>query len=260
MKKILIILITLCLFIPIIYVYSYEEGDSPVTGVSYDGVGGSSGQSMDSASSSAQTSYSGGIYKGIRISFVTSDGEQVYSNDYMLQQLSGNDYYYTNPCNKVSSIKGKCSSSWRTGFMIKSSISQIEKYSTVKYMGKTYKFNINYRGAISNNSFSGLFSPLNHKPDSSMTEDEYKGVLSRFFNMMLLHQAHKTLVRYLIKSSNEETKLYDLFLVYEPIAVVKINGKKYVGTAYELAKLAENNKGGGFTDLVKQLYVILVQL
>lgn len=249
MKKIvLIILIILCLFIPIIYVYSYEEGDSPVTGVSYDGVGGSSGQSMDSASSSTQTSYSGGIYKGIRISFVTSDGEQLYSDDYMLQQLSGDDYYYTYPCNKVSRIKGKCSFSWRNDFMIKSTISHLEKYSTVTYMGKTYKFNINYRGAISNNSFSGLFSPLNRKPDSSMTEEEYKGVLSRFFNKMILEAAHVSLGKYMIKSSDGETPLYDVFLVYEPIAVVKINGKKYVGTAYELAKLAEKNKGGGFTD------------
>lgn len=244
MKKILITLLALCLFIPIIYVYSEDE-DPMVSDVGTDGVGGNAGQNMSGGTGSESTVYHSGV-KGMRMSFVQSNGQDIYSQNFMLDQISG-DYYSTGvPRSKVQYMSSGSQVTWKYGSVIRSEISTLEKFSSVVYKGQTYSFNLDYRGAITSNSYTNLYESF-EKP-AGMSDETYSGLLGTFFDQMLRAFARRTLGAFRIPSSNPDVEyLYDVFIVFEPIASVRINGKEYIGTAYELAKLASIEPGGGFT-------------
>ena len=247
MKKILIILLALCLFIPVIYVYS--DGEDPmVSSVGTDGVGGNAGQNMSSDEGNGQTVYHSGV-KGIRVSFVQSSGSEISSTNFMLTEPQGTYYHTPKAHSKVAYVRGTYdSSTWVSGPMEFRSINELESWSKVVYKGQLYEFDINYVKAISDNSYTNLYESLD-KP-AGMSEESFSGLLGTFFDRMLLAYSRTSLTMYRIKSDNPDVEwLYDVFIVFEPIGSVKINGTEYVGTAYELAKLASKpESGGGYTD------------
>ena len=246
MKKILIILLALCLFIPVVYVYS-DDSEDIVTGIGIDGVGGSAGQNFSNGDGNATTSWSNSNPKGIRISFVTATGEDLVSTDYIVGGLSGTYCHNPNPHSKPHLMGSQSSLNFECSQVSKQDISKLEAYSTARFAGVPYTFNINYRGAIASNNFSGLFDPLGQKP-AGMSDNNYGSLLYNFFNTYLHdHHTRLTLSLYRFPNDDESAYLYNIFLVYEPISVVKINGKDYVGTAYELAVAASKESGGGFT-------------
>lgn len=258
MKKIvLIISIILCLFIPIVYVYSEDPPEDAVYSTGKDANTGIGVHTSKPAPANATTKYLNNIL-GIRIGFVKANGENVYTNDYMIVDnltdawsvsdsktyIASNSSYICG--NKVSYMSGNCKLSWQNGLAIRSNIALLEDYSTVEYNGKTYNFNINYRSAIQNKKLGSLFDNLNSKPSSSLSDEEYSKVLAKFFNT-ILENAHVTLGNYYIKSDTVDENLYNLFITWEPITNVLINGDTYIGTPYELAQIASQKDGGGFT-------------
>lgn len=249
MKKILIILLALCLFIPVVLGNTSSKNsdeENSILNAATDMTGGSSNTNLSDSGSESTTMYSSSFPKGIRISFVTSTGEDVFSKDYMLEPLTGVYYHSTKKRSKVNYISTNSGVGFTVGNIELPGISEFEKFSTVTYAGISYTYNINFSYAISNNNYTGLFSALKQRP-AGVSDFVRSGLMRMYFENILKANSDKSLRDFRVISSDSKVgMLYDLFIVIEPIAVVKINGNMYIGTAYELAHRAHFLDGGGF--------------
>lgn len=249
MKKILIILLALCLFIPVVLGNTSSQNsdeENSTLNAATDMTGGSSNTNLSDSGSESTTMYSSSFPKGIRISFVTSTGEDVFSKDYMLEPLTDVYYHSTKKRSKVNYISTNSSVGWTVGNITLPGISEFEEFSTVSYAGISYTYDINFSYAISNNNYTGLFSALKQRP-AGVSDFVRSGLLRMYFENILKANSDKSLRDFRVISSDSKVgMLYDLFIVIEPIAVVKINDNMYIGTAYELAHRAHFLDGGGF--------------
>ena len=261
MKKIvLIISIILCLFIPIVYVYS----DGEVTTVMWDNQGGSTDGTSNPSNVNPMTTYflsSANI--GIRIGFVDSNGEpQGKTKDFMLEgyNLEESSVYVTKEkYTKPSYFYTGSDMTWDTinagNFTALSVLEDMFKGTEfiAGYGIVPLDFSGNIRSSVANYNYDNIFNTFN-KP-SNMSDTEYTARLTIFFNSLIRKFGiTKRLTEYKVETGKEDTPVYDLFLVYEPISAVSIKdensptGRKiYVGTAYELAQIASKSDGGGFT-------------
>lgn len=249
MKKILIILLALCLFIPVVLGNTSSQNsdeENSILNAATDMTGGSSNTNLSDSGPESTTMYSSSFPKGIRISFVTSTGEDVFSKDYMLEPLNDVYYHSTKKRSKVNYISTNSGVGFTVGNIKLPGISEFEEFSTVSYAGISYTYDINFSYAINNNDYTGLFSALKQRP-AGVSDFVRSGLMKVYFDNILKANSDKRLKDFRVISSDSKVgMLYDLFIVIEPIAVVKINDNMYIGTAYELAHRAHFLDGGGF--------------
>ena len=257
MKKILIILLALCLFIPVVLgnTSSQNSDEKFTTGVGRDEQGGSPNYT-DSGGKGDTSHDSKTAIKGLRISYVTADGQDIFSKDYFDGGLTGVYHTMGSPVSKpqyMSPYRTKPSdeSAWNEIDIDIDDISELERYSTVSGSLGKYTFNIDYRGALHSASLKDLYKPLEELP-SGMTENQLGNYRWLYFNQMIAQHTGNRLGLHLFKfdSSKEDVGyLYNVFIVTEPLTIVKINGDFYYGTAYELASIAKSKDGGGWGDI-----------
>ena len=227
MKKIvLIISIILCLFIPIVYVYS----DGEVTTVMSDDQGGSTDGISDPSNVEHMTTYFlSSANVGIRIGFVDSNGEpQGKTKDFMLEgyNLEESSVYVTaNNYTKPTYFYTGADVSWHTfnanNFSDLSVLEDMFKVTDfiAGYGIVTLDFSGNIRSSVANYNYDNIFNTFN-KP-SNMSDTEYTARLTIFFNSLIRKFGiTKRLTEYKVETGKEDTPVYDLFLVYEPISAV----------------------------------------
>ena len=212
---------------------------------------GGSNNDFDS-NTSATTSFPSPQVAGIRFSFVTSDGVNLGSQDYIVDEdyniVSSRIVRTTNGlCNKVAYVSGNCSLSWNGGTAVSSiakPLSTFENFFNVSANGMSYSIPVNLRSAVINNDYTGLFDPLIGGVSTLPTSTNDILIKSFFNNVLSELRVGTTVDDYYVSGESED--IYDLFLIFEPITILKINNTLYMGTAYELAQIAKASPGGGF--------------
>ena len=189
---------------------------------------------------------------GIRVSFVNSEGKNLASRDYIYDDdyelikdqlvlvtedmCSRPGYNYSSSCSSTySSSPSKVSS-------FASKLSNFQKFSTVNFDGGTYKFSFNVETAVYNLNYTGLFDSL-YKNKTGLTSDKYSKAITAFFNSILSSYGIGNLDKYSINGTGQ----YDIFMVVEQTTVVKMTGKLYYGTTYELNKQGLLEPGGNYS-------------
>lgn len=254
-KKKIILFTTLFIvaFVSLITLSSVYAVD---TGV--DAGGGSNADFDDNSGASTvwPTPYVGGM----RVSFVRADGTHLASRDYVIDEdydritkWSWNVRSASKKCSRASYAAGKCSLSWDSGKKIGNVITKLSNFqnffTVTNSKGSKYSFAVNLNTAVANNSYTGLFDALFKESNTSLSQDSYDEFITILFNNMLKSFNIGQLEDYIVPG--EKNQLYNLFVVVEPVTVYRINSKYYYGTAYELANIAKNSPGGGFTDRCK---------
>lgn len=258
MKKKTLLIILLCIFIPVALA---------ATGA---GDGESGGNDFD-------TEYKGDlnnnwhtipgtskVAKGVRVSFVTSDGYNVGSKDYLLE----NDYYdyfiktpekykVNSPLSKVGYFynNNKLKIDWTktTNLSDFSTLSNLEAKLnvTVEKNGAEYSFNFgkNIYANINSYSFDEVINNIVYKLSSAQYSQEVNNALATELFESLLDEIGINEDLDYFEYNNKEG-IYDLFLVFEPITVFKIQGELYLGTIYELVTKTNKYKvnGNSLTD------------
>ena len=113
--------------------------------------------------------------------------------------------------------------------------------------GQSYSFPVNVSSKVASNSYTGIFDGLYRENNSSLSEEEYSNFIYKLFNNMLRNLGADTTVDdYVVKG--EINQLYDLFIVFEPITIVRMNRQHFMGTAYELGREARSQSAGGWVN------------
>ena len=213
-----------------------------VAGVGGDYQGGS-GSTMVGVSGS--TNYPSPQVAGVRISFIKADGTHLASKDYILSEdlnaIRGWTVAATSQrCSRASYTSGKCQYSWTIGQSVTSLAQSLNSfYSLFSVSG--YSFPVNILSAVANKSYTGAFDGL-YKENTGLSDSAYQQYTTELFNNLLGEFGLGTIDQYEVPGEAE--KLYDLFLVFEPITVVKIEGVLYYGNSYELGKIAASRPSG----------------
>ena len=208
-----------------------------------------------SESGGGKTHYPYPYFDGIRISFVKSNGEEIVSRNYVDDAQYKNNFNtvvktISRTCSHPSYSNGYCPFSWNLGTSIGSAASPISDlqamFNNVTLdSGQSYSFPVNVTAKVASNSYTGIFDGLYRENNPSLSEEDYSNFIYKLFNNMLHNLGAATTVDdYVVKE--EQNQLYDLFLVFEPITVVKMNHHYYMGTAYELAREARSQVAGGW--------------
>ena len=189
---------------------------------------------------------------GIRVSFVKSNGQMIgRSKDYIADE----DYSIVSSksvrvsslrCSRPSYINGSCRLSWSSETSISSiasSVSNLEQY--FRNIDGSFSFPVNINTDVINQNYTTIFDSIYREHNQSIPIANYEKYVTSMFNNMLTSFGGQTMDKYIVKGNGNA--VYDFFMVFEPITVLKINGTLYMGTAYELAVLAKNSPGGGFT-------------
>ncbi len=247
-KSILLILLTVIIALGVV-------ATAYAIGVSGDYNGGSIDNSTE-ASGGSQTYYPPPYIDGIRISIVRADGTNVSSKDFLIDnhfESNKNTKVYAtkNQCSKASYVNGKCNLSWNGGDTeigeISQNLNEVETiFKKVEYSGGAYTFPINLASKVGSDSFSNIFDGLYKEANSSLTEEKYNEIMYQMLENLLTYYDAGKIDDYVV--DGEENMLYDLFIVFEPVTVVNVWNKLYMGTAYELAVMAMQEPGGGFID------------
>lgn len=182
--------------------------------------------------------------RGIRLSFVTNEGVDISTNDYVLDYYITNTgsynitrfnpYYVTNGCSKAAYANNNCNLYWHKKDKNSFKDSLIALSSLVSIFN-SHGFSVgDMIEEISSDVYdtSSFVSETWFKP----TKDSYSG------------NNYQEDIRALLKEFVPESYLTDenisnLFLVVEPLSVVTLKGYHYYGTAYELAKVAKDTTG-----------------
>lgn len=221
-------------------------------GVDDDYVGGSSDTSQ---SSSGTNLYPSPYFDGIRVSFVKGDGTTVASKTYIDDsQYNSNSSLVvktTNNCSYPAISNGKCSVSWNGGASLSSVTRPVSEFENLfkdvtADDGSKHSFSVSIASKVASNSFTGMFDGIS-KEKSPLSEEEYSKFIYALFNRMLSSLGSSQKVDNFV-IDGEANKLYDLFIVFEPVSVVKLNGLMYLGTSHELAIQGSKTKGGKTKD------------
>lgn len=189
--------------------------------------------------------------RGIRLSFVSADGVDLFVEDYINDsQLSVgegksfsfmrfNYYASSKKCSKVAYANGCTVGSWtkHSASQMKSSI--FKPVSTLTSIFSKYGFSTgDVNGAIAANKFD-VFSFVSNvwfkNTPTSYKNDDYENDLKS----LIEHFIGSEQADYYFKDDN----ISKLFLVIEPVTVVTLKNEPYYGTGYELANLAHNTTG-----------------
>ena len=249
-KLLLCLSIIIIVFFGVITVYADLDGD-------YQGGGLDTSESGSGTTFYPYYYYDGKqlYFDGIRISFVKANGETIVSRNYM-----GDVQYYNNlntevrtitrACSHPSYSNGHCPFNWNLSDSIGDAarpISELQDMfkNVTLDNGDKYNFPVNVTATVASNSYTGIFDGLYRENNPSLSEEDYSNFIYKLFNNMLHNLGAATTVDdYVVKE--EKNQLYDLFLVFEPITIVKMNRFNYMGTAYELAREARNQSAGGW--------------
>ena len=243
-KLLLCLSIIMIVFFGVITVYAIDpDGD-------YQG-----GALDTSESGSGTTLYPYPYFDGIRISFVKANGEQIVSRNYIDDVQYNNNFNtvvktISRACSHPSYSNGYCPFSWNLGTSIGSAARPISELQAMFNNvtldnGQSYSFPVNVSSKVASNSYTGIFDGLYRENNSSLSEEEYSNFIYKLFNNMLRNLGADTTVDdYVVKG--EINQLYDLFIVFEPITIVRMNRQHFMGTAYELAREAKNQDAGGW--------------
>lgn len=224
MKKILLIFITL-LFINTVSAGYGVEGDY-----------GGGAVKLDEDASFHKTSWPRPYVAGIRITFVDSSGKQIGSGDYIVDDdyesmdISTTDFYYNGEASSRLKYNGSSAKFNKTG--------KVENFayklsSIQNKIDRQGYFSINLDNAVNKRDFDGIFDDLAR---DKHLDSSYEEKVKEFF-------------KFLIPDFNfdfyfEQLK-NNLFITFEPTTVVKINGKYYYGTNYELYTFALGQPASG---------------
>jgi len=234
MKKI-ILSILIVLILSTTYVYA----DSIGVGQDATGNGNSDLEDMN-----AGTNWPNPQVKGVRVTFVDSNGREVSNSiDYLLdshydnEKVQSREYYYiSSSCSKLGySTSSRCNEvvSSSTSFISSLEIKKLSEFEALFKDRKTgVTFNINSTSKVANNNFTGMFDGLLRKNNNKLTDEKYSQAVINVFNNLLGTFNGGSLESY--KNTNG---LYDIFMIFEPISIIKIDNKYYYGTAYELANI-----------------------
>lgn len=221
-------------------------------GVDDDYVGGSTDTSQ---SSSGTNLYPSPYFDGIRVSFVKGDGTTVASKTYIDDsQYNSNSSLVvktTNNCSYPAISNGKCSVSWNGGASLSSVTRPVSEFEDLfkdvtADDGSKHSFSVSIASKVASSSFTGMFDGIS-KEKSPLSEEEYSKFIYALFNRMLSSLGSSQKVDNFV-IDGEANKLYDLFIVFEPVSVVKLNGLMYLGTSHELAIQGSKTKGGKTKD------------
>jgi len=207
--------------------------------------------------------------RGIRVSFVTNEGKDIASYDYILDsQLTDladkNDYYYISSqrCSKAAYTSRKCSSSTLTSASNWVSVYKTDltsKYSTIGNLSDKFTA-YNFKDADVKDKIGGEIYDTHSFVNSWFKKNSYQGN-SQYYNTDLknLLKSFGVPDDYFYETEESKAKLERLFLVVEPLTSVVLNKKNYIGTSYELALLAKNTSSNiaGRVDGLNDLYTLL---
>ena len=213
------------------------------------------GGSIGSGSSSrGENLYVYPYVDAIRVSLVKSDGTNIGSMDFVdntqYSNNTGTQVKATNRCSRAGYANGKCSLSWKSATSmgnISQSVTALEAlFKDVTYedaSGNTskYSFTLSLASKVSSNSFTGIFDGL-YKEKNNLPEDTYNKVMYALLERLLNYFNGGKIEDYLV--AGEANALYDLFIVFEPVSVMRLNNELYFGTAYELAAQGGKTQGG----------------
>ena len=245
----------LCLSLIIVISLSIVITVYAVSDVGADGGGGSLGSSLGGGGT---TKHPPPYFDGVRVSFVRGDGTDIVSQDFIRNEQYENNknaqVKTTSGCSRPAYSNGKCSLSWNGGVSMSSAARSLDEFQALfenvtldsdNLNSDRYTFPINVYPKVISLSYTGLFDGL-YREKNNLSDEAYDDFIVALFNRMLASLgSDKELEDFLIPG--EENKLYDLFLVVEPIEVVQMNKEVFMGTSYELAYEARyNQKGGGF--------------
>lgn len=226
----------------IIFLIIFPLNVLAVAGVGGD-YGGGSGSTMVGVSGS--TNYPSPQVAGVRISFVKSDGTSLASKDYILQEdlnvIRGWTVAATSQrCSRASYTSGKCQYSWTMGQSVTSLAQSLNSFNSL-FSVSGYSFPVNIMASVANKSYTGAFDGL-YKENTGLSDSDYQKYTTELFNNLLAEFGLGTIDDYVVPGESE--KLYDLFLVFEPITVVRIEGVLYYGNSYELGNIAASRPSG----------------
>ena len=246
MKKILVLVFSVLVSLSLFIIVYADESDPDI-----DIVGGSgpSGQTGGGAT------FKYNSFAGIRFSLVKSDGTDVGSQNYIAdsiynQHTSRVAKMTSGKCSRAAYANGKCSINWNGGTSLGSvpRLSTLQSLFTVNASGKSFTFPVELSHKVNKDSrsYTGIFDGLKYENNTKITKEEHQEFINAFLEQLLSTFNAGNIEDYVVKG--EKNKLYDLFIVIEPLELVKINGQDYVGTSYELAAFAYTQKGGGFVN------------
>lgn len=234
--------IKMILFLVAFLVISLPLNVHAVAGVGGDYQGGS-GSNMGGVS--GNTNYPSPQVAGVRISFIKADGTSLASKDYILQEdlnvIRGWTVAATSQrCSRASYTSGKCQYSWTMGQSVASLAQSLNSFNSL-FSVSGYSFPVNIMSAVANKNYTNAFDGL-YKENTGLSDSAYQQYTTELFNNLLAEFGLGTIDDYEVPGESE--KLYDLFLVFEPITVVRIEGVLYYGNSYELAKIAASRPSG----------------
>lgn len=246
MKKILVLVFSVLVSLSLFIIVYADESDPDID------IGGGSGPSGQTGGG-ATFKYNN--FAGIRFSLVKSDGTDVGSQNYIAdsiynQHTSRVAKMTSGKCSRAAYANGKCSINWNGGTSLGSvpRLSTLQSLFTVNASGKSFTFPVELSHKVNENSrsYTGIFDGLKYENNTKITKEEHQEFINAFLEQLLSTFNGGNIEDYVVKG--EKNKLYDLFIVIEPLELVKINGQDYVGTSYELAAFAYTQKGGGFVN------------
>ena len=246
MKKILVLVFSVLVSLSLFIIVYADESDPSID------IGGGSGPSGQTGGG-ATFKYNN--FAGIRFSLVKSDGTDVGSQNYIAdsiynQHTSRVAKMTSGKCSRAAYANGKCSINWNGGTSLGSvpRLSTLQSLFTVNASGKSFTFPVELSHKVNENSrsYTGIFDGLKYENNTKITKEEHQEFINAFLEQLLSTFNAGNIEDYVVKG--EKNKLYDLFIVIEPLELVKINGQDYVGTSYELAAFAYTQEGGGFVN------------
>ena len=198
---------------------------------------------------------------GIRISFIKADGTHLGSTDFILDSnynsivssSSGYNYnkndihFSTRQCSRASYGNGKCTLSWDSGGSFNSKVKKLSELTSAitvrNSTGTRYTFDVDFDSAVDHEGggYLNLFNSLQRENNPSLTPQQYNEFVTILFNDLLGSISSGTIDDFIVPDES----YYDLFMVYEPIDLIKVNNRYYMGTAYELANVANANNAIG---------------
>ena len=146
-------------------------------------------------------------------------------------------------------VSGQCTLTWDSGKEMSkisaSKLSEFQKYFTVtNVQGDSYTFSVNLDTPVRIKNYDNIFDNLFEVNNPSLSQEEYNEYITILFNNFLKDYGIGSFSDY--KVPGEKSGLYDLFMVFEPITVLRIQNEMYFGTSYELSQVAVNAKGGDY--------------
>lgn len=192
---------------------------------------------------------------GIRINFVAADGRRIgndltfiYDSD--LNLISGKQVKVpASMCSRATYANGLCSLSWTTRSVgdVAFPLSSASAFFTADGGGQRVTFNVPFMTAVPNRNYSNLFDSLLREKNTNLDDTTYHTATYNLFNALVGAAGGGTLNEHMINDTKTNTPVYNIFMTFEPVTVIKYNGTLYMGTAYELAAEGRKHSGGGFT-------------